>query len=430
MVFRHALKNNKKFDEMAQILLNNRNLSRASAESVAFNHSEVCENEMKIGYTGMDKYSLNEIKYRRDIYTGMGLKNSSKINKNLEKLQLSNPLQRLLGIDGLLKRLELRSSLEKLSMMEFLGRKEDMEEFKKYVKMDCHDYKYCVELNDLIDSVCTRILYPNFDLTTCLVSNATYVARRNNIEEKEDARKVGAHPVGHLPPPASVDSHVYILDGKLNYNVNRNLKIVLTLVSPICQFYQQRRVILRNCHKGYKSFEERARAGEVIHVNPFGCCIVYNFPHWQLPPGIVCKCPPSMKFCLMCGFPEHGATKCKGFLAAAKPTKFDKDWPDTPIPKGLSTIFDPRYHIFKNAIRKGGNGNYYDNDNFARGSYRGKNYRGRNWNDRRNNRGNNYYYAHGGLDNNQDNTQPPVQSGNSDVKSVTIPPPSTKRRRT
>ena len=72
MVFRHALKNGKSFAEMTQILVNNKNLSRASAETVAF--------------TNMDEYGENEMRFRRGIYTGMGLKNSSKVLKILDKM--------------------------------------------------------------------------------------------------------------------------------------------------------------------------------------------------------------------------------------------------------------------------------------------------------------------------------------------------------
>ena len=53
----------------------------------------------------------------------MGIKSSNKFMKNLDKLKLRDPLQRLLDIVGLLHRLELRQSLEKLSMMEFLAQR-------------------------------------------------------------------------------------------------------------------------------------------------------------------------------------------------------------------------------------------------------------------------------------------------------------------
>ena len=59
-----------------------------------------------------------------------------------------------------------------------------MDQFKKYVKMDLQEYPECEELNDLIDNVCTRILSPNFDLTTCTLENTSYIARRNNSGDR------------------------------------------------------------------------------------------------------------------------------------------------------------------------------------------------------------------------------------------------------
>ena len=431
MVFRHALRHDKSFANMTQILVNNKNLSRTSAESIAYNNVEVCGKEMKISLIGMDEYSGNEIKYRQNIVTGMRVKSSSKIVKNLEKLKIRYPLQRLLGVDGLLDRLELRQSLEKLSMMEFLGRREDMDQFKKYVKMDLHEYPECEELNDLIDNVCTRVLNPSFKLTTCTLANATYIARRNNIADREDAAKVGTNPTRFLPPPASEDPHVYIFEGKMNYNVNKNLKLQIVLVLPICEYYGRRRQTITNSNYTRSSIADRARCGKSIHLIR-GACIIFNFPHW---PNEECECTPDQKFCFMYRAYDHGASKCLGFNAVAKTTKFNKNWLNTPAPDKLAIIFNPKYHILKSSIQKN------DNDNFARGSYRGRGKRGwrggygnhgnrhyDNYGNRNNDNYANTYTTYGGSDNtNNNNKRPPTYSGNPNTTVVTIPPP--KRRR-
>ena len=138
-------------------------------------------------------------------------------------MQLWTPSHIMVALSGLLDRLEKRYCLKGITMFEYMGHQHDARLLKQCLEIDFVDYRCCPEVFDLVRDVSKRIVKTDFELTTCKLQNTTYVARKNEVEEKEDLEKLGVATLLNYPIPTN-DPQICIVDGKLRYNVSESLR--------------------------------------------------------------------------------------------------------------------------------------------------------------------------------------------------------------
>ena len=369
MICRRARVSGMTFGPQTQKLVDEKKLSRASAEKVAFADADVCNNEINYGYLGAQKYAHNEYKFRMDTRAAVGVKGNGKIDKDIKKLELITPSDILTGVDGAFKRLESRYCLNGINCLEFIGRKRDQEEFKKYVKLDFIVYRGCEDVFDIIKNVMAQVVRPDFNLETCCTHNATLIARVNNLEEKNDIDLLAGGIGDELPAPAA-KAGVYIDNDKLYYNVNKNVKVEVVLKSPIVDLYLSKRNLLSN-KKGGKNWCDNIKNGS-IHILPSGACIFFNFKY--MPRDGDCGCPAPRKFCNNCLSTGHGEDDCTITNSSMTKVAYNENWTTTTVSKGLSRIHIPNFNGGGRSAKYYGKNDYksdYKNDYNNHNSYRG-----------------------------------------------------------
>ena len=172
LICQRACASGQTFPTMTQRMLNNKELSRSSAQSVNFSDAGVRGVELRRGFVNMGDYARNEWAYREKLKDRMGLKSVGKINKEIEKLELQTQERLDVGIFGLLDRLLKRRQLEKINSIEYIGHQYDRGEFIKILKVDIEDVGFKFDVKKIVNSIAPRMVDPSLDLTTCkLVQN-------------------------------------------------------------------------------------------------------------------------------------------------------------------------------------------------------------------------------------------------------------------
>ena len=69
-------------------MVKNSQLARSSANTVIYTDAVVCENELGHGFLDAEKHSMNESGFRQNASKNMRLKDTSKLRKDVSKLQL------------------------------------------------------------------------------------------------------------------------------------------------------------------------------------------------------------------------------------------------------------------------------------------------------------------------------------------------------
>ena len=238
LICQRAYTSGQTFPTTAQRMLNNKELSRTSAQSVNFTDAGVRGVELRRGFVEMGDYARNEWAYREKLKTRMGLKSVGKINKEIEKLELLTQERLDVGIFGLLDRLFKRRQLEKINSVEFMGHQHDRDELIRLIKIDIEDVGFKFDVKKIINSIAPRMVDPNLDLTTCKLDNATIVAKMKNLEERKDIEKVINNEIGDKLPDALPDSPIFCIKGKLIYEINDSFKIEVVLETPLANLYR------------------------------------------------------------------------------------------------------------------------------------------------------------------------------------------------
>ena len=202
MICRLARHTGHSFERQTQEMVRKSQLARSSANNVILTDATVCNNELGNGFLDEEKNSGNEYRFRQYATKNMKLKDSSKLRKDVSKLQLWTPSHIMVGMNGLFDRLTQRYCLKNINMFELMGHQHDRQFLISLLSVDFVDYRGCEEVFDLAKDVAKRIVNSNFDLTTCKLENATYIARKNEIENKDDLEKVGLANLKQFPTPA------------------------------------------------------------------------------------------------------------------------------------------------------------------------------------------------------------------------------------
>ena len=360
LVCRKALHTGLTFAQQLNNLIGKKEISRTSARSVSFADPDVRAEELQRGYVAMESYSMNDYKFKKELSKRMGLKNSSKIDKEIGKLKLDSTTQLVTGLLGELSRLENRYYLENLNCLELIGRKFDQSELLKYIKIDCCEFGNCEELKDLIKSVAARMLDPHKDLSTCKAKNATLVAKENNLEDKKEIEKLVNDDVNEIDLAPMPGTGVKLRDGKMYFELNDSFNVILVLDTPLTDLYLRRRYLLSNVVSN-KCLLDIFRSGKVPHLDATGnYCLMYNYPHAEW--SYKCTDPncEKKKLCINCSG-KHPQTECNMLQGIMSPTAFKVDWLSRPVTRGLVKIHEAsfagngRYGNFRNGPRTGRN---------------------------------------------------------------------------
>ena len=337
LIFRRAYTSGQSFPTTAQRMFKDKELSRASAQSVNFTNAGVRNVELKRGFVEMGNYAYDEWAYRGKLTTRMGLKTAEKINEEIGKLKLLTQERLDIGIFGLFDRLLKRHQLEKINSIEFIGHLYDRSEFIKMFKVDIEDVGFKVGIKEIIYNIAPRLVDPALDLTTCKVGNATIAAKDKNMEIKEDFGRLINNDFGDKLPGAPPDSPIFCFNGKLIYDLDDNLRVEVVLETPLTDLYKNERYLLESIRNS-NYILDTIRAGGTPHVSEDGrFCMRYNYPHADF--GGNCTDPncTGKKICMQC-VASHNQRGCPLHCSSYAAISFNPDWESTPVPRRLARL--------------------------------------------------------------------------------------------